>query len=501
MKLKKKILPFAFLGLSPTAVASQTAPNSSEDIKNSATTEIVSDSINATSDKSTYVVNVMDIIPSDTLTAQESNKIIDDLILRYNKKPDAFRIEDIYKLMTFMQNPSLFYNKLNMPVNQAKALSEIITPQLLNKIGISDKKDILVHSANKNVTNISDSEAFSLATNKEIMDLIKDKEKIYSKALNSVLSNSEDILQNQNKKDLIINSLNYSIENQNNDNAISLYIKIFEYTTKVIHDFYNIGEKEKTFELIRWLSNCIDEANKKISVNTKMDKIIAVRIPSEAVVKGCNQSFNKLGLTKIYNDAYYAYLKTGTRNYRMGYTSKNAHRIFQAYLSIIYLQHKPLNQKEQEELAELLKAYPESKLFDKYFSIAYLDMGNRDKIDYFAAKLNSSAGSKKAYPKEIKESINNRAEKIKQPIEMMKENGILVPDFDADKTRINYTDFIHSDLSINVIFNKINDMLEQQINLIKAQEQTAKQLQKLQKEKDDDTLGFEMLVQRAEHIN
>lgn len=497
MKIKKKILPLAFLGLSPMASASATTTETG--VQDPYATTIL-DSIGKKKPvpKDTFKININAIVPSDTISATESNKIIDTLVKRYNQTPDAFKIEDIYKLMNFMQNPALFYNKLNIPLNQAKQMAEFITPQMLKKLGLSEKKELISHAVENAAVNMSESDAYAIMADKELSDLIVDKADLYEKSLDFVLKDTSDILQNQHKKELIENCLKYATENQNNSQAINLYISIFEYTTNLIHNFYNSKDKEQAFALIRWLSNNIDAANKLILSGTKMDKEISIRIPSQAVLNDCRQAFNRLGLAKIYNDAYNAFLKTGGKTYPANYTSKNAHKIFKDYLLIIYYQHKKLNESERKELEYLKNYYPEVQLFEKYFSVAYLDMGNRDKIDYFAAKLNTmKPGSKIKYPKEVKESIEARSHNINLPIEIMKENGILVPNFVVSQKRTDFDSYIDSDVSVGAIFNKINKMLEQQIELVRIQEYTAQRLNKLQSENDEDL--EKVLVQEITH--
>ncbi len=488
MSVAKKLLPFAFLGLSPAASAAPNAPATKSDAQKITAANRI---LTPTSRPDTLKLDIAAFARDDTIDLANDMSHIDTLIVYYNKRPNKFRASDITKLLEIMRNPTYLYSQLKMPLTHARYVYDNISVNAMERLGITNRMDIIANSVIKTVYEISPTDAALIMLNDDLAPRVTAAhDTLLTRALDVALENPAHLNNAPNNRKLIQLALNYATEHPDVDASIALYMRVFNCATHMIQSFQStIGTQTDELHAISWLSMEIDMANHKIKTGSKMDKTIAIRIPSQAVVTNCGTTYNRLVLASLYNRAYWGFLVSQSDKPANGFSipsSDTARGIFMDYMKIIYLQHKGnrISESQRAKLDTLLQTYPETALFRDYFRFAYVDFGNsRDMISNYSATLMTA--NKKgdiAIPRELIRALDERHTKLAKPRAHMRSYDIDVPDFVPQTKRMTYRGFKQSDMATNVIFDKINGVLAQQINVILSQERTAKQLLKLQKQ-------------------
>lgn len=449
MKLKHKILPLLFLGLSPTTGKAQNSmPQDSKKISH---TEVFT--------------------PEEQ---QENDEEVQTAFTeRYNQVPENFDVEKLCKLLEIAQNPQSWYNALKMPLDHIFYLGEHLSENTLKKLGYAKGQELVSDYLRKN-DEISVENAKSLIFNDKLYPYIKHNYKITGAILDEAIKDPIEIANNREKKAIIYRCATAYMEDQDNEQAVEQYLKIFDTATDLIRNYNpDTEDASKQIEAINWYSCCINGFNQSIKSNTLLDRTMAIKIPREAVLKECKITKTKIMLAQIYNDACYDMVVCS--GYSAGKKmSSSVRRIYDTYMKSIRI-YKAIDagnagEKEKLELEEIKKNNPEVELFYNYFSKAYMDNIQSSLTDYMLELRESK--KEKRVPEKIMRALKNRAINIVEAKNMMKDNGIDVPGFDATIYKADIYAFNKSDWHTNNIYFKINDVLDKQMAATKGKELT-----------------------------
>ncbi len=490
MGLKKKILPLAFLGLSPTAGANTTAPKLQNNARDAArVSTVVKKPVNKIP-SDTLKLDIAAFAREDTLGMANDMSHIDVLVREYNKSPNKFNPTNITKLLEIMRNPMYLYSQMRMPLVHARYVYDNISDSALNRMDIKNRMEIIANSVNKTVYDVTPDDAYLIMLNDNLAPLVKPSHNIlFDKALNVALKNPHGLAKNNKNQHIVSSALQWSTSHADLDSAVTIYMRIFSAATDMISG-YQLDISMPTDELnsINWLSVAIDNANHSIPSGSMMDKSISVRVPSQAVVANCNSVINRLALARLYNRAYWLYLSSGGMNKPAPGSSvpvdENAYKIMLDYMNIIYLIHNPRGVKNATaQLDTLLHAYPEVALFHEYFSAAYLDYnGLYDAMADYAAELRTSTKKNRmvTMSRDLEKKLRIRHKKTVDMRAQMMAYDIKVPEFAHKTNRMTWAGYCKSDMTASVVFDKIDFMLAKQIDLASSHKRTATQLLELQ---------------------
>ncbi len=453
MKLKHKILPLLFLGLSPGAGKAQ----------------------NSVPQDSTKILHTEVFTPEEQ---QENDKEVQTAFTeRYNQVPENFDVEKLCKLLEITQNPQSWYNTLKMPLDHVLYLGEHLSENTLKELGYEKGQELVADYLRKN-DDISVKNARVLIFNDNLYPYIKHNYKITGAILDEALKDPLEISSNTEKKAIIYRCATAYMEDQDNEQAVEQYLKIFDTATNLIRNYNpDAANVSKQLEAINWYSGYINGFNQSIKSNTLLDRTMAIKVPRDAVLRECKITKTKVMLAQIYNDAYYDMSVTSGQLVRKK-MSPAVRQIYDNYLKSIKI-YKNIDEghageKDKVTLAEIKKNYPEVELFYGYFSKAYMDNIQSSLTDYML-ELRESKKEKKV-PEKIMRALKTRAADIVEAKAMMNDNGIDVPSFDAATHKVDIYAFNKSDWHTNNIYFKINDVLEGQMAATRGKELTVLQL-------------------------
>ncbi len=490
MGLKKKILPLAFLGLSPAAGANTTAPKVQNNARDTARVErVVKKPVNKIP-ADTLKLDIAAFAREDTLGMANDMSHIDVLVRAYNKSPNKFNPANITKLLEIMRTPMYLYSQMRMPLVHARYVYDNISDSALHRMDIKNRMEIIANSVNKTVYDITPDDAYLIMLNDKLAPLVKPSHNVLiDKALNIALQNPRGLAKNDKNQQIITSALQWSTSHADLDSAVTIYMRVFSTATDMISG-YQLDISMPTDELnsINWLAFAIDNANHSIPSGSMMDKSVSVRVPSQAVVANCNGMINRLVLTRLYNRAYWLYLSSGGMNKPSSGASvpvdENAYKVMLDYMNIIYLKHNPRGVKNAAaQLDTLLQAYPEVALFHEYFSAAYLDYnGLHGAMADYTAELRTTTKKNKTVTmsRDLEKKLLARHKKTVDMRAQMMAYDIKVPEFAHKTNRMTWAGYCKSDITARVVFDKIDAMLGKQIDLATSHKRTATQLLELQ---------------------
>lgn len=453
MKLKHKIFPLLFLGLSPTAGKAQ----------------------NSVPQDSTKISHTEVFTPEEQ---KENDKEVQTAFTeRYNQVPENFDVEKLCKLLEITQNPQSWYNALKMPLDHVLYLGEHLSENTLKELDYEKGQELVADYLRKN-DDISVKNARVLIFNDNLYPYIKHNYKITGAILDEALKDPLEISSNTEKKAIIYRCATAYMEDQDNEQAVEQYLKIFDTATNLIRNYNpDAANVSKQLEAINWYSGYINGFNQSIRSNTLLDRTMAVKVPRDAVLRECKITKTKVMLAQIYNDAYYDMSVTSGQLIRKK-MSPAVRQIYDNYLKSIKI-YKNIDEghageKDKTDLEKIKKEYPEVELFYGYFSKAYMDNIQSSLTDYML-ELRESKKEKKV-PEKIMRALKTRAADIVEAKAMMNDNGIDVPSFDAATHKVDIYAFNKSDWHTNNIYFKINDVLEGQMAATRGKELTVLQL-------------------------
>lgn len=453
MKLKHKILPLLFLGLSPAAGKAQ----------------------NSVPQDSTKISHTEVFTPEEQ---RENDKEVQTAFTeRYNQVPENFDVEKLCKLLEITQNPQSWYNALKMPLDHVLYLGEHLSENTLKELGYEKGQELVADYLRKN-DDISVKNARALIFNDDLYPYIKHNYKITGAILDEALKDPIEIENSREKKAIIYRCATAYMEDQDNEQAVEQYLKIFDTATDLIRNYNpDAANVSKQIEAINWYSGYINGFNQSIKSNTLLDRTMAVKVPRDAVLRECKITKTKVMLAQIYNDAYFDMSVTSGQLARKK-MSPTVRQVYNNYLKSIKIYRDidegHAGEKDKTELEKIKKEYPEVELFYGYFSKAYMDNIQSSLTDYML-ELRESKKEKKV-PEKIMRALKNRATGIAEAKAMMNENGIDVPSFDVTMHKVDIYAFNRSDWHTNNIYFKINDVLDKQMSATKGKEMTVLRL-------------------------
>ena len=520
MKLKNIILPLSFLGLAPGAKA-QTAPeNQNNSIQNKNIELIQTPTQNIADTTKTIHFNevqkndsvINDIVtrlttpkfvtPDTTATINlnntlnlrpvvvdeelESEDLIAPLVKNYNKNPEAYDFNKIYQLLNLMPDPRDLYEQLEIPIRHAIILTDEITPELLEKLDIVDKNDILMTSIEKKPEALTDQEAFNFIADGNIVRVIKKPERIIEKSLKIALQNLDSIHTNQRQFDCISNIMDYTLLHQDSPEMARLYMEIFIATTNIIRQYdANKDQKNIHLESINKLSLAIEQFNRNIIHNSVLDQEIIIKSPRDFVLNEYQDITHRVNLTKIYNEAYYTFLTNRYKANRQRFNNPAIQKLFSDYIDAIELltraRNKKLTEQQHKQLNELTQRYPEIKLFDPYFSNIYINTTSYDQFLSFITSIHAAKSNKpQKIPTEILSMLGTCQQQANSYRSILKGYSINLPEIQfAPSRKISYSDAVSGPLNPYEIFKKIDSTLYQQARALTFQHKALQRLAKI----------------------
>ncbi|MEE1029640.1 MAG: hypothetical protein UIC65_01315 [Alphaproteobacteria bacterium] len=489
MKLKKILLPLTFLGLSPTARAADNTQttdsvpqNKTEQTTNfSNITLIPENTINffdAQEDSVRHAVN-------DSIGSAEIKKVHNKLIETYNANPDKYNINQIIDLLNRMDRPDKIYEQLRLSMHHANYFANNITPQLQNKLNITDKSDIIITAANKRAHDMPEYDAFRFAITGKYFDKIQNPDIILSKALNVALGDITKILKQSDYEKCIVNIAEYVFLHQDNPKLTKLYSDIFVATAKTIREYNEqTDNQDKYLASMNTLVPLIEKYNARIMPGSMMDKELNIKKPHDYVINQYNDIFTRITLAKIYNEAYLKYMLQSHDLTKRVFGNNTLHNIYMNYMTAIDLQTiartQQLSSEQQTKLNNILKQHPEIALFEPYFASVYFNTAERQKIRDFMTKVRFSKNQTDIVPNQIStllQKLQNDADAQRQ---LIIENLINMPDLTLTLPhKVSYSEIMRqSSFAPTNVHDSIDYSLRKQYDDVSVQKQSLERITK-----------------------
>lgn len=520
MKLKNIILPLSFLSLTPTAKAQQTQPAENDSVANKKFEIIATpntatpDTTNAfnvaeaikndtilnkiierlqtpkltppdTTTKATPIDTTTQIIPLEVEEEEPEEDVITPLVESYNKNPYTHNFDKMLQLFNLMTDPFELYDRLEIPIRHAIILTDVISPELQEKLHIKDKNDILTTSLEKKPEVLTDEEAFNFIADGHILNIMKKPERVIEKSLNIALQNLDSIFTNPRKMECLTNTMEYTLKHQDNSMMADLYMKIFIATTNIIRQFDADKDKENIhLESINQMSLAIEKFNREIIPNSVLDQEIKIKSPRDFVLNEYQDITHRINMTKIYNEAYYAFLTNKYKANRQKFNHPAIQQLYSDYIEAIELLTRARNKKitdaQRDRLSQLTQKYPEISLLDPYFSNIYVNTDNYDKFLNFITSIHATQSDKKQkIPPEIQMILSDCQKQVNTYRAMLGQYSINLPDIQIMASdKISYPDVANGPLNPYETFKKIDSTLYQQARALTFQQRALRRLAK-----------------------
>ena len=198
----------------------------------------------------------------------------------------------------------------------------------------------------------------------------------------------------------LTNTMEYTLKHQDNSTMADLYMKIFIATTNIIRQFDADKDKENIhLESINQMSLAIEKFNREIIPNSVLDQEIKIKSPRDFVLNEYQDITHRINMTKIYNEAYYAFLTNKYKANRQKFNHPAIQQLYNDYIDAIELLTRARNKKitdaQRDRLSQLTQKYPEISLLDPYFSNIYVNTDNYDKFLNFITSIHATQSDKK----------------------------------------------------------------------------------------------------------
>ena len=389
MNIKKLLLPLTFLGLSPTARA-----NNQTHTNDSLPQHKITHTVDTTKTKQRKTIKF-----EDAQTEDEIIEIQRMLINGYNAKPQAYRIDNIIKLLTIADNGKEIYRDLRLSLAHAAYFKKNITPELQKKLGIKEKEDILFKAVNNHIYEMSDTTAFEFVATHTNLNKLKNPSITLTKALNVALADLSIIGKSPTHINCISNIMNFALSHQNDKKITQLYSQIFVTTAHMIRDYNQTDSIQNSYiSTINALTKKIETFNTHIVTGSVLDSELQIKKPQDYVIQEYKNISYRVNKALIYNKAY-AHFMSRTHLLRQKiYKTQSTQNLYQDYVDAIEIQYlirvKSATEEQKQKLKKLIAAHPEIKLFEPYFCAVYLNTSEHNKILNFIVKVHTSKTNK-----------------------------------------------------------------------------------------------------------
>ena len=484
MKLKKIIFPLTFLGLSPTnANAAKTTkpdsvPQNKTELSFSEITLIPQDTLDFWDEQEKN----LNAIEQDSIAQKEMRSMHIKLLNSYNASPNKHNFTQIIEFLNKIENPHLFYNKMQLSIKHAKYLTENITPELQKKLQISDISDIMIDAINKRTNEIPDQDAFNFIILGQNFDKLQQPAVIMDKALKYALSDINALGSSFPRKKCISLIMEYATQNQNDTEIVKLYSTIFITTAKIIREFNESNENQsQQIQAMNTLVPLIENFNSKIIPNSILDHELQIKKPHDYVINEYNNIFYRINLAKIYNDAYFYYMMKSPNLHKQIYSNQLSNEAYVDYVQAIELQSlartTQLSQEQQTQLDNLIKKRPEIKLFEPYYSNVYLNTEDKKKINDFLRTVKSSKKNEVSVPASIAKILKNHQTNADTQKQIILDNYIKLPEIKLTLPNKFFYNYIMSSSMISSnVFNNIKSALRKQYDDVLIQKQSLERI-------------------------
>jgi hypothetical protein len=477
MNIKKFLLPLTFLGLSPSARATDTnttdsIPQQKQITDFSKITQIPKSTIDffdAQADSIRRAVN-------DSISESEVKTVHNHIIKTYNATPEKYNINQLIDLLNKIDHPDKMYEQMRLSMHHANYLANNITPELQNKLNITNKSDIIITAANKRASDMPEYDAFRFIIDGKYFNRLKNPELIMTKALHVATSDITQIGKNQEYKKCIVNIIEFVFQHQNNPKLVKLYSDIFLTTAKIIREYNEqTNNKELYLTSMNTLVPLVEKYNSRITANSVLDTEISIKKPHDFVINQYDNIFTRITLAKIYNQAYLTYMLNPLNLKKRIYGNNTIHSIYIDYIDAIEIQTiartNKLTPEQEIKLNKLLLSHPEIELFDPYFANVYMNTETRKEIMEFMEKIKFSKSKNNTIPpkilqllKELQINADNQCQKIINNHINMPIMTLTLPH------KISYTDIMNkSNFAPKNVYDRIDLSLQKQYDDVSVQ--------------------------------
>lgn len=477
MKLSKLVLPLSFLGLAPHASATATENAAMDNPSHKIVASVDNDTLS-----NAYKDSIAILEFDEDIDAVE---VRNDFIAAYNKNPNGFDASSIAKIFEITDNPLYFYEHMNLSVPHAEYMTRNASANLLQKLHVSNRLEILGRSISIYADEISPEHSLELVANGKILPFVMNVQPLMRKALDKILLNIKIVNQNKKYTDALENIMRYAIANQDDSNAVKLYLDVFVATADEIRGYEAQGDAARPVSnSIEWLSKNIEKYNREITPNSQLDTQLQIKSPHEFVLNQYSNISHRVNLAKIYNAAYYDFIISNgnPQLLKPKYMDKRVQNLYTEYFMSMYFGRMAdagkMSPDDKKHYDKLLSAHPEIKLFAPYFSGVYVDVAGRDKFLDFLVILSTSAKQGRInIPRPVSTLFASCEKQVRESQPQIEQYNISLPVFNvSDVKRLSWYDYMQSPWNPNVVHNNIDSYLDSQLQSLMFQRETLQRL-------------------------
>lgn len=485
MKLSKLVLPLSFLGLAPHASATATENSATDNPRHKIVASVDNDTLSNAYKGSIAILEFGEDV--------EAAEVRNAFVTAYNKNPNGFDANSIEKIFEITDNPRYFYEHMNLSIPHAEYMTRRASANLLKKLHVSNRLEILGRSISIYADTISPEHSLELVANGKILPFVMNVQPLMRKALDKIMPDIKTVTQNKKYTDALENIMQYAIANQNDSNAVKLYLDVFVATADEIRRYDVQGDAARpVLNAIEWLSKNIETYNREITPKSKLDTQLQIKSPHEFVLNQYSSISYRVNLAKIYNAAYHDFIVSNgnPKLLKPKYMDKRVQDLYTDYFMSMYFVRMAdagkMSPDDKKHYDKLLSAHPEIKLFAPYFAGVYVDVAGRDKfLDFLATLRTSAKQGRMNVPRPVSALIASCEKQARESQSQIEQYDISLPVFDvAAVNKLSWQDYMRSPWNPNVVHNNIDSNLNMQLQSLMFQQDALQRLIQNNSKKD-----------------